>query len=163
MRRLGAPILLVSCFALATSAAAGDLRGTWVGAFVCKLEDANGRSTLRNASSTLEISQPGGPGTSPIHVRIDGVDLYSGSIVPSASKPTERGVGALVACGTSDTTVAGSFSEIELIHWKVDPVSGRGSIRKSGVFVTTGVEVGDCKGGWVRSETADPGIGACPP
>jgi hypothetical protein len=145
---------------LALPAAAGNLVGTWTGSFSCRVEDENGRSRLRQQQSTLSISQPGGPGTSPLRLTIDGIQ-YSGSIVPSASDPTERGVGAFVACGTSDTEAFGAFNEIELIRWSVD-AGGRGSIRKGGVFVENGLQVGACTGGWQRSSTADPGIPACP-
>jgi len=151
------PLALV-LFAL--PAAAGNLVGTWAGSFSCRLEDAGGRSTERQQQSTLLISQPGGPGSSPLRLTIDGIQ-YSGSIVPAAGDPTRRGVGAFVACGTSDTEGLGAFSEIELIRWSVD-AAGRGSIRKGGVFVTNGLLVGACTGGWRRTSTADPGIGACP-
>jgi hypothetical protein len=152
-----APLALVW---LALPAAAGNLVGTWEGSWSCRTEDANGRGRDRQNPSILEISQPGGPGTSPLRVSIDGVQ-YAGSIVPSANDPTERGVGAFVACGTSDTEAGGAFSEIELIRWSVDAGSGRGSIRKAGVFVTNGEGIGACTGSWQRVSTADPGIPAC--
>jgi hypothetical protein len=144
----------------ALPAAAGDLAGTWTGSFTCRVEDADGRSSLRQRPSTLLISQPGGPGTSPLRLTIDGV-FYTGSIVPAASDPTERGVGAFVACGSSDTEAAGAFSEVESIRWRVG-ADGKGSIKKRGAFVVTGEQVGTCTGSWRRTSTADPGIGACP-
>ena len=150
--------LALALFAL--PAAAGNLVGTWTGSFSCRLEDENGRSTERQQQSTLSISQPGGPGSSPLRLTIDSIQ-YTGSIVPSAGDPTRKGVGAFVACGSSDTEALGAFSEIELIRWSVD-ASGRGSIRKGGVFVETGLLVGACTGGWRRTSTADPGIPACP-
>ena len=144
---------------IAVPAAAGNLVGTWVGSFSCRVEDEDGRGSLRQQQSVLSISQPGGPGTSPLRLQIDGVQ-YSGSIVPSAGDPTRRGVGAFVACGTSDTEAFGAFSEIELIRWSVD-AGGRGSIRKAGVFVENGLQVGGCTGSWRRTSTNDPGIPAC--
>lgn len=155
--RMIAPLGLVL---LALPAAAGNLVGTWVGRFSCATEDADGRGKLTEPASTLEISQPSGPGTSPLRVMIDGVH-YTGSIVPSASNPTEEGVGAFVACGTSDAEGAG-FNELELMRWKVEAGGVRGAIKKAGVFVENGVEIGACKGGWVRTSTVDPGIAACP-
>jgi hypothetical protein len=151
------PLALV-LFAL--PAAAGDLVGTWTGSFSCRVEDGNGRSPLRQQQSTLLISQPGGPGSSRLRLTSDSIQ-YSGSIAPSASDPTRRGVGAFVACGSGDTEVLGAFSEIELIRWSVD-AGGRGSIRKGGVFVENGLLVGACTGGWRRTSTADPRIPACP-
>jgi hypothetical protein len=145
---------------VALPASAGDLVGTWEGSWSCRTEDASGRGRDRQNPSTLQISQPGGPGTSPLRVLIDGTQ-YAGSIVPSASAPTSRGVGAFVACGTSDTEGAGAFSEIELIRWSVDAANGNGSIRKAGVFVTNGDAIGACTGSWRRVSTNDPGIGAC--
>lgn len=153
-----APLALV-CLAL--PAFAGDLVGTWEGSWSCRTEDENGRGRDRQAQSVLQISQPGGPGTSPLRVLIDGVQ-YAGSIVPAASEPNRRGVGAFVACGTSDTEVLGAFEEIELIRWSVDPGNGRGTIRKAGVFVTNSVGIGVCTGSWQRVTTANPGIPACP-
>lgn len=156
---------LISLLALVLAAApasAGNLVGTWVGRFSCGAEDANGKFKFTETVSEVLISQPGGPGTSPLRLTIDGA-AYSGSIIPSASSPTSDGVGAFVACGTSDTEGVGLFSEIELIRWKVDGNGGlRGSIKKAGVYVTNGVEIGACKGGWVRTSLTDPGILACP-
>ena len=155
------PTISVLALLIAPPAVAGDLVGTWTGRFACRTESAGGSGNLSEPNSTLQISQPGGPGTSPLRVEIDGVP-YSGSIMPDASSPTTEGVGAFVACGTSDTETNGNFSEIELIRWKVNPASGRGSIKKAGVFVSNGIEIGACRGGWARTSTADPGIGACP-
>ena len=152
-------VSLLALVLMALPASAGNLIGTWVGSFACKTENANGKGTLREPTSTLLISQPD-PGTSPLRLTIDGVQ-YTGSIVPSNSNPTTDGVGAIVACGTSDAEGAG-FHEIELIRWKVEADGVRGSIKKAGVFVTKGQEIGACKGGWVRTSTTDPGIGACP-
>jgi hypothetical protein len=152
-----APLALV-CLALPSFA--GNLVGTYEGSWSCRTEDANGRGRDRQNPSTLQISQPGGPGTSPLRVVIDAVP-YTGSIIPDASDPTERGVGAFVACGTSDTEAVGAFNEIELIRWSVDPGNGRGSIRKVGVFVTNGDGIGACSGSWQRVSVADPGIPAC--
>jgi hypothetical protein len=153
-------VLCLSLVLIALPASAGNLVGTWVGRFSCSAEDANGRFKSTETDSVLQISQPGGAGTSPLRLTIDGTQ-YSGSIIPSASSPTTDGVGAFVACGTSDAEGAG-FNEIELIRWKVDGGTGRGSIKKAGVYVENGVQIGACKGGWVRTTTADPGIGACP-
>lgn len=152
-----APLALVL---VALPAAAGNLVGTYEGSWSCRTEDAGGRGRDSEPTSILQISQPGGAGTSPLRVMIDGV-VYAGSIIPSAGDPTRRGVGAFVACGTSDTEAGGNFSEIELIRWSVDPGNGRGSIRKAGVFVTNGDGIGACTGSWRRVSTADPGIGAC--
>ena len=77
----------------------------------------------------------------------------------SAASPACR---AFIACGTSDAEGTGSFNEIELIRWKVEEGGVRGSIRKSGVFVTKGQQIGACKGGWVRTSATDPAIAACP-
>ena len=148
-------------FCLAAPASAGNLVGTWLGRFSCTTEDANGRGKLSESTSTLLISQPGGPGGTTLRLTIDG-EPYTGSIIPSAGNPTEQGVGAFVACGTSDAEGTGSFNEIELIRWKVEDGGVRGSIRKAGVFVTKGQQIGACKGGWVRSSTTDPSIAACP-
>lgn len=154
------PISFLALVLMALPAAAGNLIGTWEGSFSCKTEDANGRSTLREPDSTLLISQPNA-GASPLRLTIDGVQ-YTGSIVPSATNPTEVGVGAFVACGTSDTEAVGAFNEIELIRWKVDAESGTGSISKLGVFVGNGQGIGGCKGKWTRLTTANPNIPACP-
>ena len=151
---------LLALALVALPAAAGNLVGSWLGSFTCRVEDSGGRSTLRQRSSDLLISQPGGPGTSPLRLTIDGVQ-YSGSIVPLASDPTERGAGAFVACGSSDTEAQGAFNEIESIRWRVS-ADGKGSIRKRGAFVVNGEEVGTCTGSWRRTSTADPGIAACP-
>jgi len=145
---------------LALPAEAGNLVGTWVGRFSCNIEETTGKRKFREPNSTVQISQPGGPGTSPLRVDIDG-ELYTGSIVPSPSDPTAEGAGAFVACTTSNTESFGAFSEIELIAWKVKP-NGDGKIGKSGVFVTNGLNIGFCTGSWERVSTLDPGIPACP-
>lgn len=159
-------IVLLALLLTALPAAAGNLVGTWIGRFTCTIEDADGRTRLQARNSTLTISQPGGAGTSPLRLLIDdgtgGLIQYTGSIVPSAGDPTREGVGAFVACGTSDSEAGGSFSEIELIRWRVDAANGRGSIRKVGVFVESGTAVGACQGAWARTSVVDPGIGACP-
>jgi hypothetical protein len=80
--------------------------------------------------------------------------------VPSSHHPTRRGVGAFVACGTSDTEVTFTFHEIELIRWRVDP-NGDGTIRKQGVFVRNGDVIAECSGSWQRLSTLDPGVSAC--
>lgn len=157
---LSRALLCLALVLMALPASAGNLVGTWLGRFSCGAEDANGRFKIQETESLLEISQPE-PGTSPLRLMIGDVH-YSGSIVPSASSPTTDGVGAFVKCGTSDTENEGNFSEIELIRWKVDAGTGRGSIKKVGVFVVNGVQIGACKGGWVRTTTADPAIPACP-
>ena len=159
---LSRAILSLALVLMALPASAGNLVGTWVGRFSCAAEDANGRFKIDEPASTLLISQPGGAGTSPLRLTIDGVQ-YSGTIAPSAGNPTTQGAGAFVACGTSDAEGAPGLNEIELIHWKVDGGGGvRGSIKKAGVFVESGGIFGACKGGWVRTSLVDPAIPACP-
>jgi hypothetical protein len=136
-----------------------NLTGVWEGSFSCKTETAEGKGSFKERESTLLINQLGALG--PLVVEIDpGSVPYSGTLVPSAGDPNE-GAGAWIACGTSDATTDGLFNEIETFHYKVDPADGSGTIKKSGAYVTNGVEVGVCKGSWKRVTTKSPKIVAC--
>ena len=85
---------------------------------------------------------------------------YSGTTVPSAAN-SSQGAGAWIACGTSDATTGGLFNEIETFHYSVD-ANGTGTIKKSGAYVTNGVETGTCKGSWKRVQTGLVKVVGCP-
>lgn len=141
----------------ATSGGVNTLTGVWAGSFTCKTEDANGKGSFKESESDLLISQTVAGG--PLILLIDGTP-YSGTVIPSAADPNE-GAGAFIACGTSDGTINGVLNEVETIHWKIDPTTGSGTIKKSGAFSTNEVQVGTCKGSWRRVNTNSPKVVAC--
>jgi hypothetical protein len=88
-----------------------------------------------------------------------GSGAYSGTIAQSDVKPNE-GAGALIACGTSDGTNPSDYNEITTFHYKVG-ADGSGTIKSTGAFVLNSVEMGICKGSWVRTST-DSKTAPCP-
>jgi hypothetical protein len=152
--RLARLLVLLPALLTASSALAGAsfLTGTYEGRYSCRIDSSNGRSSFNVPNSVLLVTHDGFA----LRVDIDGVP-YSGSIVETSAN---RGVGAFVACGTSDAESFGQLNEIELIRWRVEN-NGRGSIRKDGVFVSNGIQIGTCQGEWTRQSTANPNIPAC--
>lgn len=159
-----AVVLTASIFGLLLGAApafagAGvGLTGTWEGGYSCKTEDADGKGSMKVKPSVLTIVQlvTGGP----LIVAIDGIP-YSGTVTPSAAD-TNEGAGAWTACGTSDATTDGLYSEVVAFHYKID-ADGGGSIKKSSAFVVNGGEVGVCKGSWKRIGLFHTKISGCVP
>ncbi len=151
-------------FAIAVPAFAGGaptLQGVWEGSYSCKFEDSSGKGSFKVSPSFLLIEQ--GAISGPMIVNIsDGMSsvAYSGTTVPSAASSSE-GAGAWIACGTSDATTGGLFNEIETFHYKVDS-NGTGTIKKSGAYVTNGIEVGTCKGSWKRAQIGLVKVVGCP-
>lgn len=148
-------LALVSAASAAWAGGPPSLVGTWEGSFSCKAQTPEGKSSAKESDSTLQIAQTGNV----LRVLLDG-DTYSGTIFQSVGAPNE-GAGAWIFCGTSDSTTAAAFNEIETIQFKVDPESGSGSIKKSGVYVLNGSQVGVCKGSWRRVSTEPPVVGTC--
>ena len=159
--------LALACLAAALAAEpglAGDLTGTWKGKFSCKLE--NGQSKLKLSSktitapdpgvSTLEISHPGGPGTSALQLEVDDV-LFAGFALPPGA--AARGVGALFDC--SDDGDPGDAGEIRTFKWSVTADSVKGTIAWRGMLVNDDQEIGSCRGSWKRISREDPEIGPC--
>ena len=163
--RSSIPWLVVSLLALgAAPAAAGDLTGTWKGKFSCGLLSGQGKQKLSSRGvtapdpgvSTLEVSQPDGPGTSTLQVRIDG-ELYAGFVIGTGAATS--GAGAFMDCTPNDEP--GGFSEIRNFRWKVAADSVKGSLSWRGLLVDDDALVGSCKGSWRRVSREDPGIISC--
>ena len=158
-------VLASLTFVVALPAFAGGgptLNGAWEGSYSCKFEDSSGKGSFKVTQSFLAISQGaiGGPLIANISDGMNSVP-YSGTTVPSAGSSSE-GAGAWIACGTSDATTGDLFNEIETFHYKVD-ANGGGTIKKSGAYVTNGVEVGVCKGSWKRVSTNPVKVVGCAP
>jgi hypothetical protein len=148
----------------AAPAQAGDLTGTWKGKFSCRLMDGQGKQKLSSRAvevpepgvSTLDVSQPEGPGTSRLDLRIDNV-LYAGFVVsPGAA---QSGVGGIVDC--TPTNVPGGFGEIRNFRWKVSPDTIKGTLSWRGLLVDEDTVVGSCRGTWKRVSREDPGVASC--
>jgi hypothetical protein len=143
---------------------AGDLSGTWKGKFSCSLVNAQGKQKLSSRSvtapdagvSTLEVSQPDGPGTSTLQVRIDGT-LYSGFVLGTGAATS--GAGAFVDC--TPTNAPGGFGEIRNFRWKVAADSVKGTLSWRGLLVDDDAVVGSCRGSWRRVSREDPGVASC--
>ena len=131
----------------ALAGGAGVLAGAWEGSFSCKTENDDGKGKLESGPSTLLISQSGS-GPLVANLVAKGSGAYSGTIVPSAVKPDE-GTGALIACGTSDSTATSLYNEIVTFHYKVGD-AGFGTLKSTGVFVINAVQTAVCKGLWRR-------------
>ena len=138
-------LLLVSALGLLASApaSAGDLTGVWEGKFSCKAQDAQGKLKL-SGPSTLEISQPGGPGGAALQAHIDGVLFAGFSLQPG---PALGGVGALVGCDPGD---------IRSFRWKVKTDDVKAKISWRGVFVSNDAVISSCRGTWSRVSLEDP-------
>jgi hypothetical protein len=149
---------------IAAPAAGGDLTGVWKGKFSCTMESSQGRSKLTSRSvtspdpgvSTLEITQPDGPGTSALQARIDDA-LFAGFVVPTGA--AAAGAGAFVDCDPNNDP--GGFGEIRSFRWKVAADTVSGSISWRGLFVNDDAEISTCKGKWRRVSREDPLVESC--
>jgi len=159
MRSLALVFLLL---ALAPPAFAGGplpLTGVWEGTYSCKIEDAEGKRTLK-VPATLLINQLGPSGPLEVNFVSKGLGGFSGTIVQSDVKPNE-GVGVLIACGTSDSTTTGEYGEFDTFSYKVG-ADGSGTIKASGAYTQKSEEVGVCKVTWTRTATKAPITVPCP-
>ena len=161
------PVSLLVAALLALSAApshAGDLTGTWKGKFSCTVLSDAGKQKLSSRTvtapdpgvSTLEVSQPDGPGTNTLQVRIDSV-LYAGFVLGTGAAVS--GAGAFVDC--TPTNDPGGFGEIRNFRWKVAADSVKGSLSWRGLLVDDDAVVGSCRGSWRRVSREDPGVASC--
>jgi hypothetical protein len=158
MRFLVLSLLFVAIAAPARAGITGAITGTWEGSVSCKSEDANGKGSF-SVDVTLLVTQLGASGPLVVNAIADGTQFFSGTLIPSVEKPGE-GAGALIACGTSDSTTNGLYNDIETFHYKVDD-NGAGSIKTSGANTTNGSDVNVCKGSFKRTSTMSPKTVSC--
>ena len=158
-----ATLLLAACFA--GPALAGDLTGTWKGKFSCTLQDGTGKRKLSSRAvaspesgvSTLEVTQPDGPGSRALQLRIDTV-MFAGFALPEGA--ATAGVGAIVDCSENQDPGAG-FGELRTFRWRVKPDTVGGTISFRGMLVDDDEVVGACRGSWRRVSRDDPGVSFC--
>ena len=153
MRRFALVFLWLAIALPAFAGGPPSLTGVWEGTFSCKIEDPEGKRTLK-APATLLINQLGPSGPLEVNLVSKGTGGYSGTIVPSLAKPNE-GVGMLIACGTDDSTTLGEYAEFETFSYKVGS-DGSGTIKASGGYTQKSQEVGVCKTTWTRTATKAP-------
>jgi hypothetical protein len=159
MRSFALVFLLLAAAPPALAGGPPSLTGVWEGTYSCKIEDAEGKRTLK-VSATLLINQLGSSGPLEVNLVSKGTGAYSGTIVPSLEKPNE-GVGMLIACGTNDSTTTGEYAEFQTFSYKVGPGTS-GTIKASGGYSQKSQEVGVCKATWTRTVTKPPITVACP-
>ena len=151
---------------VASPALASDLGGTYVGGYTCKgIESPEGVKVRTTGESTLEITEVETLGNAiRLNVSIDGV-LFSSRAIDRGAVDSGKGAGGLVRCGTSDSAWEGSTA---ILHYtfKVNPTSGKGSIRSTGASNSGfGDGVGflsTCRYTWKRVSTDDPDVPPCP-
>jgi len=158
MRSLGLSFLLLATALPAFAGGPPSLTGFWEGTFSCKIDDAEGKRSLK-VPATLAINQLGPSGPLNATFVSKGAGGFSGTIVPSLEKPNE-GVGVLIACGTSDSTTTGDFAQFETFTYKVG-TDGSGTIKASGGYTLKSEEVGVCKVTWTRTSTLPPKTSPC--
>ena len=153
-----APTRLALVYALALlalPASAGDLTGTWKGKWSCKAQNAKGKLRLTSASvqapepgvSTLQITEPDGPGTPALQAYIDGV-LFSGfSLQPAPAALS--GIGAFIGCDPGD---------VRSFKWKLKIGAIAAKITWRSLFVSNDQTISMCRGSWTRVSVEDPGV-----
>ena len=159
MRHLVLSFLLLALAPPAFAGGTPSLTGVWEGTYGCKIQDAEGKRTLKVPVNLL-INQLGPSGPLEVNLVAKGTGGYSGTIVPSLEKPNE-GVGVLIACGTNDSTTLSEYAEFETFSYKVGS-DGSGSIKLSGGYTQKSEEVGVCKATFTRTATKPPITAACP-
>lgn len=159
MRHLVLSFLLLALAPPAFAGGAPSLTGVWEGTYSCKIQDAEGKRTLKVPVNLL-INQLGPSGPLEVNLVSKGTGGYAGTIVPSLEKPNE-GVGVLIECGTNDSTTPGDYAEFETFSYKVGS-DGSGSIKMSGGYTQKSEEVGVCKMTFTRTATKAPITVPCP-
>ena len=159
MRHLAFALLTLAVALPAFAGGPPTLTGVWAGTYSCKIDDPEGKRTLK-VTATLLINQLGASGPLEVNVVSKGTGGYSGTIVPSLEKPNE-GVGMLIECGTNDSTTLGEYAEFETFSYKVG-ADGSGTIKMSGGYTQKSQEVGVCKSTWTRTATKAPITVPCP-
>ena len=145
--------------AIAPSASAFDLTGTWEGSWSCQgFDGVKFRSRSGRGRSTVLITQTGNT----LAVDMDDGDyLYNGGAIPDGSSPTTKGEVVLAQCGTDNIPLAGPDAELIRAQVKVDDVKGKGSIKGLSVLESSIPDVLTCKYGYKRVSTVDPAVPAC--
>ena len=147
--------IVVATLAIATSALASDLTGTWEGTFKCKGLDGDGApsSAASDGVSVMEITQTGAD----LKVSVDG-RLFSGAAIDMAGKEDQQGLAVIEACdndGDPDAT-----NEMGLLGFKVTPGGLAGALKAAALTAEGGHA--SCKSGWRRVDVANPAVAACP-
>lgn len=159
MRALALSFLLLALAPPAFAGGSPSLTGVWEGTYSCKIEDADGKRSLK-VPVMLFISQLGPSGPLVANILSKGSGGYSGTIVPSLENPNE-GVGMLIECGTNDSTTAGDYAEFQTFSYKVG-ADGSGTIKASGGYTQKSEEVGTCKVTWTRVSLGPVKTSPCP-
>lgn len=141
------------------AAQAPDLTGTWTGEATCNGFD--GTKFKVTCCPTLEISHAS---PTELHVRLPQDDdtvletfLYFGRIVPDADKPAEKGEVVLVGCDTTNTLPEDS----QMGRGSVK-IGNKSTLKGQSFFFETVTGIQTCKWSYKRTDTADPGVPACP-
>jgi hypothetical protein len=141
-----------------TAAAALDLTGTWEGRWTCK-DVTSGADAKPGGTLTMMVSQIGGDvQTSVEWFARDGApyrsETFQGHVQELAAKPGQ-GASTLVACS--------SAAYAEALSARVKVSASSATFKGSSAYEAPGATVGGtCKYSLKRTDTADPGVAACP-
>ncbi len=139
--------------AMASTAQAIDVTGTWTGTKKCLTYATGTSATKFEASVTMRMTQIG----SQVGAEVDGL-AFAGIVLENSAKP-EVGVLTLVHCGTTATS---EFIPTEHYVMNVKADSEKGVIK--GSYLTAWVDFGingKCTLKLERTETANPNLSAC--
>lgn len=150
---------LVACLvlALAPSAQAYDLTGTWIGKYSCKGFDGS-KFSSGSKSSTFAITQSGNT----MAVNLDnGEYRYNGGAIPDTTKP-EKGEAVFLECSNSNVPFAAGESEIIRVAVKTKAGTVKATLKGLSIFEDDMFGVGTCKYTFKRVDTANPNVPGCP-
>jgi len=152
---IGTFIIALTLVALATTAGAVDITGTWEGKETCKcFNNVNGKFTEKFKNEEMKISQSG----TDLNILVfDG--LFNGNVINQPNKDN-KGEAAFIACNTDPKNNA-SFGEIgrAKLHTKDN---GKGTFKVESLWNTSQTQICTCKWNFKRTDTADPSIADCP-
>jgi len=150
--------LIVAATFAAVPAGAIDLTGTWEGSFSCSEVDSGVKFKFTLKGEVLFITQVG----SALNVQNLGFADIAGVAIDDASKPNEKGAVAMIDCDTATDPTTG-YGELANLRAKVNRAKGKGSLKGTSVYTSSGDTVGQCKWNFKLTDTADPGVAAtCP-
>ncbi len=169
MKIVPAAVVVACSLVLGVSAADAqlfNLTGHWTGTWSCKGVANDGKFTIANKTSTLDITQAGQTFAATVDAA-DPIGNFSFNLfaVPDIKKPDQKGEVIALGCALANTVPPTDVAEFARAQVQTKPNSFKASFKASSIFTDIfngDPEVGSCKYSYKRIDTNDPGVSNCP-
>jgi hypothetical protein len=148
--------IALALVAVAPSARAVDLTGTWEGTVTCTAFNGEYSKTKVADSVLLILQSASGEFTA----LLDGMLGFNGRVVDSTAKPEVQGEAVMTVCSTDAVPIGGGDDEIARLKVKVNPVKGTGTLSGESIVTTQGTIL-TCKYKHKRTSPTSPKVSSC--